>query len=466
MDRTLDQKPETRCREDTLGVYLDVWSWPGSDALQKPLLRDIKLHAEPGVCLCIQGASGSGKSTLLQILAGLIPARTGRVWAPPGDGSRPAIGIVMQNPFTQMLTDTVLEEILFGLEQSGKSGEKYIQVANDLLCLFGLESKKQVAVTDLSMGQQYCLLIACMLALRPRFLLLDEPCAQLDSENTSRLSGILKTLKADGVGIVYTAHYHDDLYDVTDSWLHISEGRLVNGRLPTVQLDVRPLDPPTEDAAITLNNVSFVIGDVTLWQNLNLTVRAGEIVYIYGKNGCGKSTLMRHLAGLPSNVTADGTIRILGKTMRTSAPGRVMYLPQDPAVILFATSVLEEIAFSAKRLPQEGACNAGEVAIGWGLDSLKERPSRLLSYGQQHVLALAAISAHTPDVLLLDDPLSGLDPMYVRTVAENLWCLAAGTSRINGRRERPAVLIAGHDESLTFLAHRSFRYEENTLVPH
>jgi energy-coupling factor transporter ATP-binding protein EcfA2 len=126
--------------------------------------------------------------------------------------------------------------------------------------------------------------------------------------------------------------------------------------------------------------------------------------------------------------------------------------------MLFADTVREEIAFGMKRLRRSRRTDADGIAADWGLDGYLEIPPRLLSYGEQHMLGMAALSAAAPKLLLLDDPLTALDSGYRRTAVNNLARLASETAC--------AVLAVGHDERLPFPAHRSLRHEGGRLVPH
>jgi energy-coupling factor transport system ATP-binding protein len=175
--------------------------------------------------------------------------------------------------------------------------------------------------------------------------------------------------------------------------------------------------PPTirPAAQIALENVSFTYPDGTpALRNVTLSVAAGEFVALLGPNGSGKTTLAKHLNGLlrPS----AGRVLLNGadtRPVRTAALARsVGYVFQNPDHQIFAPSVEEEISFGIRlqgHAEDEVRRRTGEIIARFGLGPLAQRPPAILGSGQRRQVALAAVLATEPPVLLLDEPTGGLD---------------------------------------------------------
>jgi energy-coupling factor transport system ATP-binding protein len=172
-----------------------------------------------------------------------------------------------------------------------------------------------------------------------------------------------------------------------------------------------------------------------------LRVAAGEIVALMGRNGAGKTTLLKLLMGLLR--PTEGRVLITGqdtrKTSLDTLARSVGYVPQRPDVLLFADTVQEEVDFTRRNhgLPGNGATAA--LLASLGLAGMAGRDPKEMSVGERQRVALAAVLAAEPTVLLLDEPTRGLDYTQKTALAEVLRRLAAG-----GR----AIVLATHDVEL------------------
>lgn len=543
------------------------WGWPGSG---RPLFSKISLHVTPGECHCLTGSSGSGKSTLLLSLAGLLPTplAAGGISVPSSSPESAGVSVILQNPAVQFLADTAQDEVLFALRQLPLPEGEAERRADQALDLCGLTDRRNVAVSDLSMGQQYRLLLAAMLALSPKALILDEPCAQLDPDGLNLLREIISRRRADGLATLYTAHHEQGLAPVTDRWWRLEDGTLApapprsaperrfpntaghapeesgvssceqreaaragNGvcvcepqpPVPVLTAEALSILPAREQSALTgppkirptrqarqtrrarrteehpyrhrsgllsrlfhpgngprqspaepaeevfrTDGASVPHASAPLWKDVSLNLFPGETVYIHGPNGCGKSTLLRCLAGLEK--PASGRVSVLGKAPGSAASGDLAYVPQDPSRCLFATTLTEEVGFGLRRTPtaqpsassrpawktaERIAKQTAEWTGIFGLSSLAGHAPRLLSYGQQQLAAVAALTVTRPRVLLLDDPLAGLDAEAAARMLTALDSLAGkGT----------AILVAGHDPAVAKWARREYRFEGGYLL--
>ncbi|MCL2747038.1 MAG: energy-coupling factor ABC transporter ATP-binding protein [Oscillospiraceae bacterium] len=188
-----------------------------------PLLTGFSLTAQAGECVAVRGESGSGKSTLLHCLCGLIPrsiyAETagivrlfGKQVSKMSRGElAQTTGIVFQDPETQLFCDTVEDEIAFGLENICLAkGEMAVRIAESL-ALTGLAPYRLASPKHLSGGQRQLVVLAAVLALRPRILLLDEAFSQLDEEGAARLTAHVAGLRGTGVTVIIADHDEGNL---------------------------------------------------------------------------------------------------------------------------------------------------------------------------------------------------------------------------------------------------------------
>ena len=187
------------------------------------LLRDFSLEIFPGECAAVQGESGSGKSTLLYCICGLIPESvsaeiTGDVrlfGRPAGEYQRrelcQTVGIVFQNPETQLFCGTVEDELAFGMENICLPREEMSARIAEALVLTGLEKHRLTPPKRLSGGQKQLVALAAVLALRPKILLLDEAFSQLDENGRRRLLAHVSALRDGGRTIVLVDHNAENL---------------------------------------------------------------------------------------------------------------------------------------------------------------------------------------------------------------------------------------------------------------
>ena len=261
--------------------------------------------------------------------------------------------------------------------------------------------------------------------MQPALLILDEPAGQLDGEGLESLAQIIAGLKRQGLAVLLCEHRPGPLQAVIDRhWRLDADGTLLPGGTREETASPFPRAPAAPLAGngppvVAVDDLTVAAADATpAWQGASLVLQRGERAYLCAPNGAGKTTLLRCLAGLlrPSG----GSIRICGRPPAADLQqGRIGYLFQNPRRQLFETTVFAEVAFSLRRL------GLRREAVAERVDSTLQRcriahlagrsPHRL-SYGQQHLVALATVLARGPELLLLDDPLAGLDPVAAQRV--------------------------------------------------
>ena len=197
------------------------------DGSRLAALSDIDLEIEDGQFVVIGGENGSGKSLLMKILAGLEEPSSGKV-----ETSSP-IGLVFQDADSQILADTPLEDVLFGLKvNKSKDKAQARQKAMSALIKVGLEDKAQRSAHFLSGGEKRRLAIASILALGRDTMIFDEPYSNLDYPGVKSVNAMLKQLKASGMTIVVLTHELEKCLALADRFMVLHKGRLVYNGSP------------------------------------------------------------------------------------------------------------------------------------------------------------------------------------------------------------------------------------------
>lgn len=203
-------------------------------------LKDISFRVKKGEFLGILGASGSGKSTLCLTFNGIIPHSIrgdfeGNVFV-KGYNTKEAsvaelskiVGLVLQNPDSQLFNMTVEEEVAFALENLGLNVEEIRRRIYWALKITGLEGLEKEFPPNLSGGQKQRLVIASVLALKPEVLVLDEPTSQLDPMGREQVLSLITLLnKEQGITIVLVEHNTEYLFDFADRIIVLDKGELV-----------------------------------------------------------------------------------------------------------------------------------------------------------------------------------------------------------------------------------------------
>lgn len=194
---------------------------------EKPVFKDIDLDVEEGIITAVVGKSGCGKSTLLRCIAGLCP----RVYQGELEGTisifgesiagishvslSTIVGIVFQNPATQLFSPTIEDELAFGPENLCIPREEIGNRMNDVLRIIGLEKNRNLNPANLSGGQQQLVAIGSVLTMKPRILLCDEILSWLDNEGRKAVKDLLIELRNQGTTILLADH-RDERADIAD----------------------------------------------------------------------------------------------------------------------------------------------------------------------------------------------------------------------------------------------------------
>ena len=203
-----------RAHEPLIRVEGLHYTYEAGTQKPEPALRGIDLTVHAGDYVALIGANGSGKSTLLRHLNALLLPSSGQVWVDQRDTRDPAnlrhirstVGMVFQNPDSQIVASTVQEDVAFGPENLGVPENELRQRVEWALSAVGLQELRERASRLLSAGQKQRLAIAAALAMRPRCLLLDEASSMLDPAGRAQLQAAIEGLHAQGMAIVSATH--------------------------------------------------------------------------------------------------------------------------------------------------------------------------------------------------------------------------------------------------------------------
>ena len=462
----------------------------------RPALTGVTFTVEEGELVLVVGPTGSGKSTLLRCINGLVPhfsggTLSGRVRVAGRDtrDHRPrdladVVGFVGQDPLASFVTDSVEDELAYGMETLGVEPAAMRRRVEETLDLLGLADVRDRSLTELSGGQQQRVAIGAVLAAGPRVLVLDEPTSALDPVAAEDVLAALHRLVHDlGITVVLAEHRLERVIHHADRVLVVEDGRVAPltdpadamsrsiVHPPVIELGRRmgwsplPLSirdarrqavdlrgrlsstpPPTAPASApgpvvaSIRGVTIRRGVSTALRNTTLEVHRGSVVAVMGRNGAGKSTLLAALVGQLK--PSSGTVRVGGLDPASTTPSRLVsavgLVPQDPGLLLYDDTVAGECASA----DADFGLTAGTTAvmlrrIGGDLDPGAH--PRDLSEGQRLCLALSVILGGAPTLVLLDEPTRGLDYPAKARLVEVLHELA---------HDGHAVVLATHDVEL------------------
>jgi energy-coupling factor transporter ATP-binding protein EcfA2 len=421
----------------------------------RPALSGVSFDLDPGQTLLIVGPSGSGKSTLALAIAGLVPrdfdgafegslevegAET-RAWEPAGLSAR--VGMVFQDPESQLVMEHVEDDIAFGLENRGWHRGRMLARVPEVLREIGLEGFERRRTARLSGGEQQRVALGGVLAALPAILLLDEPTANLDPKGTTDFFARLAAIKAEReTTIVLVEHKVDVAWPMADIVLALDrEGRPIDlGRpeevlvrsgvrmrregiwLPERGAPMPVAGPPVTPGPplIEARGVRFGYDPhEPILRDIELVASRAERIALVGPNGSGKSTLGRLLVGL---LRPDHGTLLLGaeEPSNLQAPElarRAGYVFQDPETQFLANTVEEEVMLGLR--PDERS-TAGELMerLGLPLGQFGARSPYLLSGGEARRLSLACVLVRWPQVLVLDEPTFGQDRLGHEALVE------------------------------------------------
>jgi energy-coupling factor transporter ATP-binding protein EcfA2 len=415
-------------------------------------MSDLTLDLAKGECVMVCGHSGSGKTTLCLAAAGILEheyggKKAGRILVAGKDvrdyrdlsDISSNVGILFDDPDSQLIFTTVEEEILSALERRGFSAEEVEERLARVLEVTQLTSLKDRPPHALSGGQKQRVVLATTLALGTDILILDEPTSELDEQGTENIVSLLKDLKAQGKTILLVEQKFRKMAGLVDRLVILEDGKIRTEGIPASVLEDevarRILIPDfsgirngcVKNEGVTpvihTEGLTFSYGEGEALSGVDLDIYPGEFVAIVGENGSGKTTLVKHFIGLlrPGN----GTVIVDGKDAATAPVATLAHsvglVFQNPDHMFFADSVFEEVAFGVDNLgipDREKVVSNALSSVR--LSDARDLYPRWLSRGERQRLAIACVLAMQPAVLVLDEPTTGLDGTESREIIEIL----------------------------------------------
>lgn len=465
----------------------------------------INLKVEEGDFVLICGKSGCGKTTLLKMIKKQLSPygkKEGRVLYRGRDvqflddkTSACDIGYVHQDPESQIITDKVWHEMSFGLENAGYSENEISQRLVETACFFGIEKMFERNTYELSGGQKQLLNLACVTAMYPKIILLDEPTAQLDPINARNFIETIKRLNRDyGITVIIVEHDLEELLFVADKVVVINEGKVVctgtgeeickktndeefveslptsakilkrlnidDGCLKNVKearsyiLDnfSRCIDAcdnvensfKCRNKAIELKNISFRYEKYSkdILNNLDLDIYENEVFSLMGGNASGKTTLLKILAGIQKPYR--GQMKMLGVNINQRNKSekkciKTAYLSQRPKDVFAFEKIIDDFKSACQAMGYDNEKADEEInniSKKLSIRNLLFKHPNDLSYGQQQKCAIGKIMLLKADVFLFDEPTKGIDSYSKKYLVNLIKEL---------KKEGATVIIATHD---------------------
>ena len=440
-------------------------------------VRDVDLHIAHGERVLLLGPSGAGKSTLLAALAGLLPEDSGEsAGTVEIDGldprkARERVGILFQDPQTQLVMARSGDDVAFGLENRGVPAGQIWPRVSDALDRVGFPYPITRQTAALSGGEAQRLALAGVLALRPGLLLLDEPTANLDPDGAALVREAVTRSRDEDTTLVIVEHRVGDMLPLVDRVVMLEPGGGIGAdgspdvvfaaygdRLAAEGVWVPGFTVPPLRSRSTPGPGLVRADELAVAQRLHpvsVAAAAGEVLAVTGPNGAGKSTLALALGGLlaptAGRVTAFDDPRPPHRWRAATLTRRIGSVFQNPEHQFVTARVADELALGPRRLGRPAA------EVRTVVDALLER-LRLtklaaanpytLSGGEARRLSVATALATAPKLLVLDEPTFGQDR---RTWIELVTLLA--TLRDEGH----AIVAVTHDDAFVqTLADRTY----------
>ena len=440
-------------------------------------LADLSLDIPEGQRVGLIGPDGVGKSSLMALITGARIMQQGHIEVLGGDIADaahrravcPRIAYMPQG-LGKNLYDTlsVFENVDFFGRLFGQAQAERQQRITELLASTGLSAFRDRPAGKLSGGMKQKLGLCCALIHDPDLLVLDEPTTGVDPLSRAQFWDLIDHLRErrSGMSVLVSTAYMDEA-ECFDWLVAMDDGKILATGTPSELRERSKTDtleaafisllpeekrrdhkalviPPrtntgTAEIAIEAENLTMRFGDFTAVDHVSLRIERGEIFGFLGSNGCGKSTTMKMLTGLLP--PTEGTAKLFGQVVdanNLATRQRVGYMSQ--AFSLYAElTVRQNLELHAKlfHLPETGiAARVTEVAERFQLSTVMDALPDALPLGIRQRLSLAVAVIHKPDLLILDEPTSGVDPIARDLFWELLVELA--------RRDQVTIFISTH----------------------
>ncbi len=445
-------------------------------------LDRVSLDIQSGDWVAITGQSGCGKTTLALAISGMLFHQTegeyrGHVeidgelleGMPPVQAAN-LVYLVQQNPENQFCKMTVYDEIAAHIRLRRHSIDEIEEEIDRVLEIMHCANLKDAGIFDLSDGEKRKIAIAAAFALNPRFIILDEPTANLDPRSSHEIFDALNNMrKKIDTSIVVIEHRLNQILPYEPRILYMSDGKIT-----TREQSARPKLSPNGmkkkketqrivhwNPVLYLENLSVKRREKEIVKVNELLIYPGEFIVLAGPSGSGKSTLLQGLTGFLKTSYKIGQlldcdlrdVKTLGLTRKCG------YVFQCPDHQLFCETVEKEVFLAPENFGHDiPAMKSGvmEVMKDFGLNGLLAAHPGQLSYGEKKRLNLASVLAYEPQ-LLLDDIFIGQDQEYVNRTLKVLHDYVEN-------QQAAVILVSHYLDPLFNLADRLIFFDKGRIL--
>ncbi|MGN1390287.1 MAG: ABC transporter ATP-binding protein [Bulleidia sp.] len=440
------------------------------------VLDDLSVTIDPEDISLIVGNTGEGKSTFLYLAAGLYPHYAGiqksgtiavedrdLMELDPSERCRIA-GMMFQNPDLQFCMDTVINEMIFCLENIREDTSCFQNRIEEALQFCGIAHLRNRKLVTLSGGEKQKVALACVMLLKPKWVFLDEPFASIDTSSREFLVEKLGQIHEEyGTGIMAVDHHPENWKGAATAVFRMSHGKL--HRETTDSLMQAPVYSVPEEADQRIGDVVLQLNDVSVWhenvhhpvlEHVNLSLRQGRSYAILGESGAGKSSLFGAILGL---YPYHGTIRFRNQDIqkrRSHLNGAIGMITQSPQDQFIGGTVKDEIAAVFSEDP-EAKKKVQEILKKCCLWKYRNLSPYQLSHGQQRRLAAATMISSHCSLLLCDEPTCAQDAESAGRIMTSLLHQA--------RQNQIAFVFSTHEHEIAEgFADEIWMIEDHTLV--
>ena len=451
---------------------------------QTDALGHINLTIQQGEIVLVTGPAGSGKTTFCSCINGLVPhyhegeltgdviirsynTRRARI-----GGLASLVGMVFQDPDSQLVTSSVIDEVAFGPENLGVPRPEINQRVSEALAATRLTGFEDREPHNLSGGEQQACAIAATYAMHPEIYVMDEPLANLDPAGRVQvLQVLIDVAKQRKKTLILVEHALEEVLPWVDRVIVMNEGKIVRdgkrdqvlagGDIPrvfirpaivrlaeTLSLDLNtfsaekfyadlnahyplgmievadgsfPVSKESSSPLIEFQNVHFAYKGQPALRGVSLKIYEGELVALLGRNGSGKTTLARHIIGLLQ--PTQGKVIVGGRDVAVTPTHeltqQIGFCFQNPNHQIVSFKVRDEMTFGLKAHNVDPAEFEGRIQRALELvDLLDVLDAEIfdLGKGQKQRLALASVLTLNPRILVIDEPSTGQDPQMTQEI--------------------------------------------------
>lgn len=397
------------------------------------VVKDFSMHVCEGEIVGLTGPIGSGKSTILRVIAGIIPAIypsytvKGVVKVYELDPQKAVedglVAYVPQDPYMFFVGTTVGEEIDYHVDSCIDEWAK------------GLDSDARI--DQLSSGQLYRLLLGSAICSGAKILLFDEPTSYLDDNEFAVFVNRLRRLvDKEGLAVIVVDHRVELLGNNIDKLVYTRKYPITQSHYRATRFKHGIIGK----GKVVLELYRVSVGyDKPIIRDIDLAVRSGEVVVVYGRNGSGKTVLAKTIAGILKPLNG-----------RVVVHGNIFYVPQSPIYWFAHGTVREELEYYSRI---HGFGELDKLVKLLELDYMLEHHPYTLSIGEARLLSLALALTVNPDLIIVDEPLIGLDVGWINRIVDLL-----------GRIHGVAMLLLSHNPMLRHVSDKYYVIEKGRII--